>query len=1009
MILAAARRPAVVWASAAVILLSGAVAFTRLPLATRTAVELPRLSVMAAWPGAAPEVVEAYVTSPLESAVMGVRGVKSVSSTSTDNLSSLTVMLEPRSDVQLVRLGILERLEILRKELPPGVSQPAVSNYVPADLDEAPLLSLVITGPYTSGALQAILQERVAPRLSGVPGVAGTRVRGGVSTEVSVRYDPVLLRRIGIPPERLTDAINQARIVQSVGVLRNGSQVQTVVLRDQPEAIDSINSLPVTGPRGRIFRLGELASVRVGEDDQGRFYRINGVPAVSVDVTRHSGADAIRTAQALRAVVEELAPTMPPAIRLAVTNDSSVDLADQLNDLMLRGAIAFVSVLLVLVALLRNWRAVALVMGSTSVAIAATALTLYVAEIPANLLTLAGLGMGVGILVQNAVVVVERLSRSDGSPEARGESTRRIAPAIYGSTLTTAVVLLPFLYLQGDARAAFVPFALAFVIALFWSVVTSLLVVPALGKGVAARDVSLPWLRRAYVAVVTRSMRWRPATLLLTVSVLAALTWVFIEKIPRYSWSGFGGQRSMLGVFLTFPRGSDPATLDQVMQSFERIVVGRHEVEQVRTESGGPTSAQMSVLFTREGSYGAAPLQMQEELTQRAVLVGGASVSVQGTGPGFSSGGGSSTSSTFSIQLRGFSYDGVSRLADDIRSRLQEIPRVTDVRISSGRYFGGEAYSSQVVLEPDREALSIYGLTAASFAAGVAREMRGPVGGQRLEVDGDEMQVTVKALGSTEASMSDLQDALLSNPRGAAVRVRDVAVVGERPALSAVLREDQQYLRTVSYSFRGPAKLANRTHEAFLEALAAPPGYSIQDGRYMFSLGDDGSVRGLWVVFAMGVILVILSVALVFDSVWGAAMVLLSLPVALGGVILAFWLLGAAFTREAAVGVILVVGLAVNQAILLVDAVLLQRVARGRVRAGMILRSVLDRGPMIVVITLAALASLLPLSLGTRVDTLFGAIALATAGGTLAGTLGVLFILPAVMMSWKRRRPRKPA
>lgn len=1013
MIRFATSRPAVMWALCVALLLAGGMAFVRLPLATRTTVELPRLSVNATWPGASPEVIETYLTSPIEAAIQGVRGVKRVSSQSQDDFAFLTVELEERADVQMARLSILERLELLRTELPPGVNPPSVSNFVPEGLEESPLLTLTVTGPYTAGSLQKLLDEQVSPRLQSVPGVAGVQVRGGTDLGVAVSYDAVRLRQMNISPVRLSEAIASARMVQALGDLKSGGTVQNVVLRDQPSVIDSLAALPVVGAGGRVFRLGELATIRAEEDARGRFFRINGAPAVAVEVTRHPGADAIKTAAALRVAIRTLERTMPPAIQLRVANDESEDLARELNDLTKRGGIAFASVCLVLALLLRRWRAVAIVMGTTAVCIAATALSLYLFNIPANLLTLAGLGMGVGILVQNAIVVVERLALAPDTPQGRADATRRIAPAVVGSTLTTAVVLFPFLYLQGNARAAFVPFALAFVLALAWSVFTALLVVPALGKGVAAQEVAWPRLRHVYTRLVMRSLRWRPVTLLTAVVLLAVMTWGFVVKVPRSSFGGFGERRTTLRVGLSFPRGSDPITLDNAMREFERLVVGLPEVEQVRASSFSPTSAQMSVLFTRPGGLTAVPLELQELLTQRAVLLGGASVNVQGDGPGFSNGGGSASFATFRMQVKGYSYEGVSQVADDLKARLERIARVREVRITSGGWFGGQR-GYEVTLEPDRAALTRYGLNAALFAQAVSREVRGPVGRQLLEIGGDELPVTVKAAGARDRSLEELEEALVPTMTGAPVRVRDVSTVSAREALSSVVREDQQYIRQVSYDFRGPAKLARRTHASFFKSLAAPAGYAIVDITDGSPFERDNSERGLWLVFAIGVTLVVLSVALVFDSVWGAMMVFVSLPLALCGVVAAFWVMKAAFTREAAVGVILVVGLAVNQAILLVDAALERRRRTGTLNAGQVLHAALDRAGMIVVVTLAALASLVPLSVGTSATTLFGAIALATAGGTVAGTIGVMLFMPALLVGVRtsatksRRTPPPP-
>ena len=198
-------------------------------------------------------------------------------------------------------------------------------------------------------------------------------------------------------------------VVAALGTERIGASKREVVLRDAPGALEELEDLPIRGRGNRIFRLGELAQVRPEEDSRGFFYRVNGRTAVGFIVTREPTADAIETAKAVKATLHALGPQLPGGVRWRITGDDSKELDRQLKDLMLRGLIAFAAVTVVLIISLRNWRAVALVMGSAAVAIAGTALGLYLLEIPANMLTLAGLGMGVGVLVQNGLVIVERL------------------------------------------------------------------------------------------------------------------------------------------------------------------------------------------------------------------------------------------------------------------------------------------------------------------------------------------------------------------------------------------------------------------------------------------------------------------------------------------------------------------------------------------------------------------------------------------------------------------------
>lgn len=1018
----AVARPAVVWATVATLVLAGTIAFTRLSLATKTTVELPRLQVQLAWNGASAELMETYLTSPIEAAVQGVRGVRRVSSQSREGTASLTIELQADANPQLTRLAILERLELLRNDFPIGASRPVVSNFVPEDLQEAPLMRVSMTGPYTAGALQKLANDVVLPRVSAVSGVSGLQIRGGTEFGATVSYDATLLRQLGISPATLAAVLRDARVVESLGEERFGASRRAVVVRDQPGALAALERLPVRGRGGRVFRLGDVATVRAEEDAAGRFFRINGNPALGFDVTRAAHADAIKTARAVRATLAAIEPELPLGVRFNIVNDDSLDLARELRDLVIRGAVAFAAVMLVIAVATRNGRAVALVMGSAAVSIAGTALGLFVLGVPANMLTLAGLGMGIGILVQNGIIVVERLREEPDTPDGRARAGERMTPAVIGATLTTAVVLFPFLYLQGDARAAFVPFASAFVMGMAWSVLASLVMVPALahGHGHAAR-----WrtARRLYAAIVKRTLRWRVATLLLTVAALGVLTWGFTTKVRRFAFGGFGGQiRTSVTVFLSFPRGSDAEAVDRGIREMEAIAIGADGVQDVVSQSSGPFSGVMRVAYTTEAGRTALPLQMQEDLTQRAVYIGGASVSVTGQGPAFSSGSGGVSSGNYRIRVKGYSYDGVTAVAEDLKRRLERIARVRDVNINAGSFFGSER-AFAVTLEPDRRALARYRLTSADLAQAVGREVRGATGGSvRLDIGDEEIPVSVKSNGARNRSLDELAASIVPAPAGAPVRIGDLARVGQREVPGIIQREDQQYVRTVAYEFRGPARLGDRTHKAFLESISVPVGYTVEDVN-SFGYVSDNSERGLWLVFGIGLALVVLVVALVFDSVWATVMVFLDLPVALGGVMGAFWATGAAFTREAAVGVILVIGLAVSHSVLLVDAALARRrtsrapthpaahgatdpaaLARPTLTGAQVLRAALERSGMIVLVTLTTLASLVPLAWGTSTTTLFGAIALATAGGTVAGTLGAMFVLPALVMGWGRRR-----
>src|SRR4051812_8597531 len=228
----AVHRPAVVWATAVAIMVSGGIAFTRLALATKTTVEFPKLTITAFWDGASAELMEMYITAPIEAAVQGVRGIRKTSSTSSEGSARVTAELDPKADVQLTRLAILERMEVLRTDsaFPDRRIQPRVENFVPDALKDQPLLIFSITGPYTPGSLQKIVADQVVPRIAAVPGVGNVSAQQNIRVGVAVIYDPQLLRQLQIRPEVLSQALSTARLVRALGDETLGASVRHVIL-----------------------------------------------------------------------------------------------------------------------------------------------------------------------------------------------------------------------------------------------------------------------------------------------------------------------------------------------------------------------------------------------------------------------------------------------------------------------------------------------------------------------------------------------------------------------------------------------------------------------------------------------------------------------------------------------------------------------------------------------------------------------------------------------------------
>ena len=411
-------------------------------------------------------------------------------------------------------------------------------------------------------------------------------------------------------------------------------------------------------------------------------------------------------------------------------------------------------------------------------------------------------------------------------------------------------------------------------------------------------------------------------------------------------------------------------------------------------------SASIRVTFPDEIALTSVPVAIKEQLVQYSLLFGGTDVRVYGFGPSFYGGGGSPPN--YSIKILGYNYEHVRDIAEDLAGRLQRFSRIRDVDTNSAGQWFQRDRATELVLEIDRARLALHELTAQD----VVQQVRAAVAGQTqrgtVRVGGEEMEFAVKLEGYREMDMQRLNGLLIPAPGGSAVRLDDVASLREREVLSRVVRENQQYTRFVSYEFRGPAKMGDMVREAVVNATALPPGYTIEDRQAW--TWDTEEKEQIYGVTAIAIALIFMVCAALFESLRQPFCVLLSVPMALIGVFLVFFYTGASFTREAYVGVIMMAGIVVNNAILLVD-----HINQLRRREGMPLRDAVTRGSLervrpILMTSATTVFGLLPLVLLSGAnERIWNALTYALIGGLTSSTLLVLTVTPALYLILERR------
>ncbi len=1030
------RRPVAVTMAYIAVALLGVAAWRNVPIELLPDAELPRLNVRAEWPGASPETTEAFLTSPLEAAAQQVRGVEKVTSVSSEEygrgVAAVDIEFARGTDMDFARLDLSERIAALENDLPEGVGRVEVSDWVPDEFSDQnrPVLTYTVTGPYTLEALREYVEEGIAPDLRQVEGVGEVFAYGGRDRVLEVELDEARIRSLGLAVADVRDRLVELEQVREAGAVEAEGVLRNVAIRDRPGSVAELLDAPVLTSGGRVVRLRDVATVRATFDEARAYYRIDGRPAVQFQVSRQPGANTVRMADQVKARIAALEPDLPNGARLILDDDQSEDIRAQLSDLRFRAFFAAGVIFLVLLAFLGSTASAAIVFATIAFSILLTINLIYFGGFTLNVLTLMGLAMAFGLIVDNAIVVLENVYRHARRGGSRMEAAERgaseVVLPILAATATTLVVLVPFVYLQGELRIYYVPLAIVVGFGLLASLFVAFTFIPAMAARVALVDAAPsagadlassaassgpvrrpPLYLRMYRRMVTGTLRFPKVTVAVALLIFAGSAFLFQRYVNRgIVWGGLGQRETYVDVRITMPRGEELSRADELVRHFEARIAGMDDVASFVSRVQ-PGWGRIRITFPEDVERTEYPLAVQEELTAYSYLFGGTDVRVYGQGPSFYGGG--SSPPNYSIKVLGYNYVTVREIAEDLGRRLERFSRIREVDTNaSGRFFQRDR-ATEVVLSLDRAALARHDLTARDVVREVAAAVRTSERGRPVRIAGDEMQVSVKLAGHETVDDVELLQLVIPSPAGGSVRLADVGSLAERDVLARITRENQQYERRVAYEFRGPAKLGDEITKRVIEATAVPTGYTIESGNlWSWSVAERNQIYGVLIV---SILLVFGVTATLFESLRQPFVVLLTVPMALVGVFLIFFYTGASFTREAYVGVIMMGGIVVNNAILLVDHVNQKRRRDGLALREATLEGTLERVRPILMTSATTIFGLLPLVLFSEAAdaNIWNALGYALIGGLGASTLFVLTVTPALYLIVERRAERARA
>ncbi len=1062
------QRPIAVIAWSSALLMAGTWAAFNVPVEWVPQVELPEVRIDVFWPGASPRQMERYVTAPIERSVQTVPGTVSIESLSEEGVANIGLSVAEDIDLGAYVTQINDRLALLRNVLPDRV-QPQLTKRVPEALrDEQGFITLQVVGPLLPDELRRLAEERLAPKLRSISGVGDLKVEGGTERELLISMDPELLVTYNIEPDYVRGKIFDAMRDEVYGRL-NARGHAALLISPAEERKAAIGNLVVRPSKDGVppVHLREVASLALGPAPRRTISRIDGNPVVTLLIDRSRGSHMIAVAETIHERLAELRPSLPDGVRLLVADDRTESVRAQLRDLLWRGGLGLVLVILVLLFMLKSVRAASVVLFSVAVALALSIALLRPLGLTLNLITFAGLVLIFGLLVDNSVVIVEQLAlkrpmfaKSGLSRVAVEVATTRAALRavwlpLLGGTLSTIAVMLPLIYLSGELRTLFVPFAALVSMTLLISLASAALLVPVLGRFLP--EVTEPararWLRRVTAAPYRWVTKFPKTTLVVLFLLLGTPLWLLPDRMaePRDGWSepkrrlaevynetlgvewvqsvrkvansALGGVlrpfiesvnfgkawnynvRPEASVRMQFPPGNPIGRADSLMQRFEQVALASPSVYRTLVRIS-ERSASMRVQFHEDALLTSEPYLVRERLIRQAVLIGGMYISVHGLLPqGFSSGYGGSSSSV-SLRAFGPNYEDLEamceRFAQFLRRRSR---RVADVNINSSRYGWMSEQTRQVLrFRWDADAQARAGATA-HWLSGRLRPVfstRFPM--LRADLEG-ETRLPVRLIidGADWLDVDRVVDRPMIAADSSLLRLAGLAdyTIVETPA--GIQREDQQYVRNISVDYRGPYDMANKFRDAALEEFPVPAGYRLEKAESWF-FTDEVASAFLW-VFLGTIFLVFLVTAAVFESWRLPVVVMLSVPMAAIGVGLGFLWTEASFAEGAFIGTVLLVGIAVNDSILLTDRYRQLRQLRPGTFSGILARlAVRERLRPMWTTTLTSVAAMLPLLLFPDDGDFWMGLAVTVVGGLLASTLLAPFAAVALLSLRRRAR-----
>lgn len=999
----AVNRPVTVTMIVIGLIVVGTVAMREMPLTLLPDLTLPAAAVYVEYPNVGPWEIEAQVTRPIEEAIATVSNVTRVTSTTETGRATIIAQFNWGTDMDFAALEMRERLDLILGYLPEGVGRPQVFKFDPS---LTPIFEFNVGGRGDLAAVRRFAEEVIKPRLERIEGVASVSITGGYEREIRVEVDPVRLEQHNVTIDAIRQALFAGNLNLPVGTVYEQNREFSVRAVGEFATLDEIRKTVVgLGPAGAV-RLEDVATVTEAYKPDATITRLNGVPSVSIAIQKESEANTVEVSDRIRQEVERLKAEFGDTLEFQVVWDDAelirASIRSVIDNALSGAAVAILVLLLFLGGILPT-----LVIGvAIPVSAIATFFFLYVFDVSLNMISLGGLALGVGMLVDNAIVSLENITRhrqmGTEPKEASIVATEEIISPLLGSTLTTVAVFLPVVFVGGLAAEIFTDLSLAVTFSLTTSLVVAVTFVPMIAARVRMRPPSekgiTAWVK-PLTAGYERLLRWSLAHKgwvvgsVLVLAGLAAALYPFVgqEFLPFMDTGQFE-------VSITLPHGTLARETEAVAVEFENLLARIPEVETIATAVDKERATLLVGVVPRDERQ--RPLhEIVDTVRGFAALVPGAEVTVT---PVDAFGVEGALSADISVMLKGSDMAELARAAEQVAELMRAIPgtREVDTSLSEGK--------PELQIRLDRDRAAQYGLTVAQVASAARTAVDGAVA-TRYRTGGEELDVRVQLAEEWRRDVSSLERLLISTPFGVNVRLGDIATIvhGESPAV--VHREGGSRIVRVYAQVSGrDVDGVARDIERGLAELDLPPDITWEFGgdvaEMLTSFGE------LTNALILAVILVYMILAAQFESFLKPFLIMFTVPFALIGVVLSLAVSGYTLNVASLIGVIMLVGIVVNNGIVMIDFINHQ-LARGVPRREAVVRGAVIRLRPVLMTTLTTVLATFPMALGIGEGAeLQAPLAAVVTGGLGFSTLLTLVLLPVMydtVAALQERRRRK--